>query len=91
MIHNARDLSPDQKLAVESLLGRSISDEEEISVRALQATEGVSPQRRAEILAALKAHFAKVDAQRLPVSAEEADNIINEALRTTRPDYRPVR
>ena len=91
MICNARDLSPDQKVAIESLLGRAISDEEEISVRALQAPEGVSPKRRAEILAALKAHFAKVDAQRLPVPSEEADNIINEALRSTRPDYRPIR
>ncbi len=91
MICNARDLSPDQKVAIESLLGRSISDEEEISVRALQAPEGVSPQRRAEILAALKAHFARVDARRLPMPDDEAENIINEALRSTRPNYRPVR
>jgi hypothetical protein len=91
MICNARDLSPGQKVAIESLLGRSISDDEEISVRALHAPEGVSPQRRAEILDALKAHFARVDARRLPVPSEEAENIINEALRSTRPDYRPVR
>ncbi len=33
MIHNAKDLSPDQKLAIESLLGRPIAENEQISIR----------------------------------------------------------
>ena len=33
MIHKAKDLSPDQRLAIESLLGRSIGDNEEIIIR----------------------------------------------------------
>jgi len=33
MIHRARDLSPDQRLAIESLLGRSIGENEEIIIR----------------------------------------------------------
>ena len=32
MIHRAKDLSPDQKHVVESLLGRAIREDEEISV-----------------------------------------------------------
>jgi len=91
MIRSARELSPDQKQAIEGLLGRRISDEEEISVRALEAQKAVTPERRAEILAALRDHFATVDARRHPVSAEEADEIINEALRSTRPGFRPAR
>jgi len=35
MIHKAKDLSPGQKVVIESLLGRSIADEEAISIRAL--------------------------------------------------------
>jgi len=35
MIHNVKDLSPDQKVAIESLLGRPISEDEQISVRAI--------------------------------------------------------
>jgi hypothetical protein len=31
--HKAKDLSPDQKVAIESLLGRSIAENEEISIR----------------------------------------------------------
>jgi hypothetical protein len=34
MIHKAKDLSPDQRLALESLLGRAIGEHEEISIRA---------------------------------------------------------
>jgi hypothetical protein len=35
MIHKAKDLSPDQKIAIEGLLGRSVAESESISVRAL--------------------------------------------------------
>jgi hypothetical protein len=37
MIHKAKDLSPDQKMAVESLLGRSVAEDEAISIRALDS------------------------------------------------------
>jgi len=32
MIRNAKDLSPDQKVAIESLLGRVVSENEQISI-----------------------------------------------------------
>jgi hypothetical protein len=35
MIHKAKDLSRDQKLAIESLLGRSVAEDEAISIRTL--------------------------------------------------------
>jgi hypothetical protein len=35
MIQEAKDLSPDQKTAIESILGRSIADDEAVVVRAL--------------------------------------------------------
>lgn len=35
MIHKTKDLSPDQKMAIESLLGRSVAEDEAISIRAL--------------------------------------------------------
>jgi len=91
MIHKAKDLSPQQKLALESLLGRAISEQEAISIRTLETPPEMSPERRREILDSLEAHFLRVDAQRMPVSGAEADDIIDEALRSTRPGYRPVR
>jgi hypothetical protein len=33
MIHSVKDLSPDQKMAIESLLGRPVAEEEQISLR----------------------------------------------------------
>ncbi len=35
MIHSVKDLSPDQKMAIESLLGRPVSEAEQISLRTL--------------------------------------------------------
>jgi hypothetical protein len=35
MIYQAKDLLPDQKVAIESLLGRSIAEDESISIRAM--------------------------------------------------------
>ena len=90
MIHNAKGLSPDQKTVIEGLLGRRVLESEEISIRAIQPLP-LSDERRAEILSGLQAYFTKVDSQRQPVSPEEADAIINEALRSTRPNYRPIR
>ncbi len=91
MIHKAKDLSPEQRIALEGLLGRTIAEQDDISVRVLPQAHQLSPERRREIVAALQTHFKQVDAQRQPVSPQEADDIINEGLRSTRPDYRPVR
>jgi hypothetical protein len=38
MIHKAKDLSPEQKKAIESLLGRAVSEGEAISIRTLTPT-----------------------------------------------------
>ena len=88
MIHKAKDLSPDQKAAVESLLGRQILEDEAVSVRAFEPPV-LSDQRRQEIVDALKCYFAQVDANSRSVSAEEADEAITEAMRSTRPHYTP--
>jgi hypothetical protein len=85
-----RDLSPNQKAAIESILGRHVRENEEISVTAIQPP-ALSDQQRAEVLRGLAAHFARVDEQKRPAPPEEADAIIEEALRSTRPNYRPVR
>ena len=88
MIHEVKDLSPDQRLAVESLLGRPVSEQETVSVQAFQPP-AVSVQRRQEIAEALRSYFAEVDAKRQPVSPDAASGIIDEAMRDSRPGYRP--
>ena len=89
MIRRAKDLSAAQRLAVESLLGRAISDQDEISIRTLPDTL-VSVERRREIIDALRRHFEEVDSKRQQIPMEEVETTINEALRSTRPNYRPL-
>lgn len=88
MIHNAKDLSPDQKTVIEGLLGRRVLEDEEISVRAIQPP-ALSAERRNELVAGLTRYFAEVDARRKPGSEEEAEEILTEAIRSVRPGYRP--
>ena len=88
MIRHVKDLSPEQKMAVENLLGGPVSEQETVSVHAFQPP-AISDQRRQKIVGALRQYFAEVDAKRQPVSPEEADAIINEAMRYSRPGYRP--
>jgi hypothetical protein len=38
MIHSVKDLSPNQKLTIESLLGRPISEGEQVSMRTVPAS-----------------------------------------------------
>ena len=90
MIRNAKELSPEQKTVIESLLGRKLLESEEISVRAIEPP-ALSDERRSEVLRGLEEYFAKVDAQRQPISSDEADAAIDEALRSVRPGYRSIR
>ncbi len=77
MIHKGKDLSPEERVALERLAGRAISDQEDVSVRGLQTSSGISPTRRREILEQLNAYFAQIDVQRKPVSADQANEIID--------------
>jgi hypothetical protein len=88
MICNANDLSPGQKAALETLLGRRVQDGEAVSVRTFEPAT-VSHERKLEIANELRNYFAEVDAARKPVSEPEAEDIINEAMRSVRPGYRP--
>lgn len=90
MIHHAKDLSPDQKAAIESLLGRPIVEDEAISVFAIHPS-AISNKRKEEVVTQLEQYFAKIDARRQPISPEEAEDVIDEAMRSVRPSYRPLR
>jgi hypothetical protein len=90
VICNAKDLSPDQKAVLETLLGHSVHEGEAVSVRTFEPAV-VPHQRKLEIAAELRKYFAEVDASRKQVSEEEAEDIITEAMRSVRPGYRPHR
>ncbi len=83
MICNASDLSPDQKVSLETLLGRPVQDGEAVSVRTFEPAT-VTHERKLEIANDLRKYFAEVDAARKPVSEAEAEDILTEAMRSGR-------
>ncbi|MGO9261499.1 MAG: hypothetical protein ACLQU1_35125 [Bryobacteraceae bacterium] len=87
-----KDLSPEQRHAAEILLGHPISEDEAVSIKSLGPTtiilSKLSPEERVAALRALEKRFASAD--RPEVGEEEEEAVINEALRSTRPDYRPA-
>jgi hypothetical protein len=89
MIRKAKELSPEQRMAVEALISQ-LSEQDDVSVRRLSTSPAVSKARRREIPQNLQEYFAQVDEQRQPMSAADADSVLDEALRSTRPGYRPV-
>ena len=64
-------------------------EDEAISVRAFEIP-ALSDERRQQIADDLKQYFAEVDASRKPASADEADDVVTEAIRSSRPGYRPL-
>ena len=44
MMHHVKDLSPEQRVAIESLLGRSVSEDEAVSIKALNPS-AIVPSR----------------------------------------------
>jgi hypothetical protein len=87
MICDAKDLSPDQKAVIETLLGRRVQEGEAVSVRTFEPA-AIPHRRKLEIADELRKYFAEVDASRKPVSEEEAEDIITEAMQSVRPGYR---
>jgi hypothetical protein len=92
VVHSVKDMSADQRLAVESLLGRQLRDEERVSIRPIPVTKDAPPlSRRLEISEAMREYFARIDEQRTDAPEEEIDAVIDEALRHVRPSYKPIR
>ena len=90
MIRNAKDLSADQKAVIEGLLGRRVLENETISIRTIEPP-ALSDRRRREQAAELRRYFSEVDTRRKSASPEEAEEIVTEAIRSSRPGYRPHR
>ncbi|MFN0102841.1 MAG: hypothetical protein ACKV2U_12210 [Bryobacteraceae bacterium] len=90
-LHSARSLSPSVRSALEQLLGRTLSDNEAISVRAYQPHEAPSPAQQRAIAGELNQYFAMIDEKCKDIPEGEREEILDEAIRSVRPGYRPMR
>jgi hypothetical protein len=90
-LHNARTLSPLVRTALEQLLGRVLGDDESISVRAYKFHEAPSPEQQHAIAEELRHYFARIDKKTKDIPESEQEEILDEAIRSVRPDYRSTR
>jgi hypothetical protein len=92
MLHHVKDLSPEQRHAAEILLGHAVSEDEAVSIKSLGLStlipSNLSPEARIEALKALNERLASPNGSE--ADAEEEASAVNEAMRSTRPNYRPV-
>jgi hypothetical protein len=87
MIHRAKDLSQEQKNAIESLLGRAIAENEAISVRTVPVDESGEFANADSVLAPDWLQDSWENAKRLGLdrlSMEEIDTEIKAARRARR-------
>lgn len=87
MIRNASDLTPTERAALETLLGRHVRDGESVSLRTFEQAN-VPAQQRVEVVNELKKYFAEIDSARKPATEAEQEQAITEAMRSVRPGYR---
>jgi hypothetical protein len=87
MIIETAELSPNQKTAIEELLGQPLSEKDAISLRALPTTKSAEQRAAAENLCKF---LAARERPQPGVSDEELEAAILEALRSERPHYTPM-
>ena len=88
LIHKANELQPQTRAAVEAELGRSLQDDEEVSIMAFSAHDAPSGEARREAVRKLESHLKRMDSQTAKSAGEETEAALNEALRNVRPGYR---
>ena len=85
MVHHVKDLSPDQRVPIEDLLGRTLLDEESLTIRPVQILKDAPIG--SERVTAFRRYQDSLDrfAERVrDVDEEEIDAAIDEAVRAAR-------
>jgi hypothetical protein len=88
LIHKARELKPLTRAAVEAELGRSLRDDEDVSIMALATHEAPEGEVRSQAGEKLEAYLEKIDKKTANVTDAEAEAALQEALKKARPGYR---
>jgi hypothetical protein len=85
MVHHVKDLSPDQRFVIEHLLGRTLSEEESLTIRPARILQ--EAPTGADRSLAFRRYRENLDllADRVrDVPEEEIDGALDEALRVVR-------
>lgn len=85
MVHHVRDLSPDQRVAIENLLGRTLRDEESLTIRPARILhEAPTGEDRLRAFRKYREHLDMLAARVQDVPEEEIDAAVDEALHAVR-------
>jgi len=88
LIHKASELRPETRAAVEAEFGRSLQDDEEVSIMSFVTHEDPTAKARAGGKRNLEAHLNRIDQKTKDVPGQEIEDSLNEALHNVRPGYR---
>lgn len=85
MIHAVKDLTPEQRMVVEHLLGHGVAENEVVRIESERlCEEDPSPEARLASADRLDRHFTKVAAQQKPASDDEFEAVLAEANHSQR-------
>lgn len=87
VVHKAKELKPKTRAAIEEDFGRTLGDEDEISIISYLPHDELKGEAREKGAAKLHAYFAEADA-RGTEPEQEVEGAIEEAMRSVRPGYR---
>ena len=85
MVHNVKALSPDQRLAIESPLGRALHDEESLTIRPARVVKDApSGAERTRLFRTYLDHLDTLAGPVQDVSEAEIDAAIDDAIHHVR-------
>ena len=90
-IQKAEDLSKTVKSALESLLGRTLEADEEISIMVYRPHDLLRDPIRDRLVQSLNEQMNALAGRVKDASDDELDKILDEAMRSARPGYRPIK
>ena len=86
MVHQVKDLSADQRLAIESLVGRPLRDDESLTIRPSHILkEAPTGEERERLFRQYQDHLDELARRVTNVSEDEIEAAIDEAVRRVRP------
>ena len=88
LIHKVSDLKAETRVALEAELGRSLQDDEEVSIMAFVPHAAPTGGAHTEAARKLQDHFNRIDQKLKGVPEEEVQEALDEAIRNARPGYR---
>jgi hypothetical protein len=88
LIHRASELRTETRAALEAELGRSLQDDEEVSIMTFVPHAAPTGEARVDAGRNLQDHFNRIDQKLKGASPKETEEALDEAIRNVRPGYR---